>query len=347
MLLRSLLPAAMSHRRAVVVMTVATLLWATAGVFARQVQGAQGFEITFWRSVLALLSMLLLLRWWRGPGFFGRIPWREPVLWLSGLCWTTMFTAFMMALSFTTVANVLVLSALGPVFTALVNRFVLGNPLPRRTWFAIAMAGVGIFYIYAAQLTLGHDRKLIGSLIALLVPVGASAQWILMQREQQRVRRLVQQRLASELPTGQGVVTGTASGSGDGETPVPDGTPQPRSEPPPAIRDMVPAPLIGAALSALICLPFSVPFQATLPDMGWLALLGMVQLAIPCSMAVVASRVLHAPELSLLALLEIIFGILLTWWGAGEIPGPNVAIGGALVIVALALNEILGWRQTE
>ena len=47
MLLRSLLPAAMSHRRAVVVMTLATLLWATAGVFTRQITGAQGFEITF------------------------------------------------------------------------------------------------------------------------------------------------------------------------------------------------------------------------------------------------------------------------------------------------------------
>lgn len=344
MLLRSLLPVAMSHRRAAVVMTAATLMWATAGVFTRQIVGAQGFEITFWRSLLALVSMLLLLRWWRGPGFFGRIPWREPVLWLSGLCWTTMFTAFMMALSFTTVANVLVLSALGPVFTALVNRFVLGNPLPRRTWMAIAMAGAGIFYIYAAQLTLGHDRKLIGSLIALLVPVGASAQWILMQREQQRVRRLAPQRLTSELPPQKGgmpdqggkvLVLSTAEDQLAQQGPVP------------AIRDMVPALLIGAALSALICLPFAIPFQATLADMGWLALLGMVQLAIPCSLAVVASRVLHAPELSLLALLEIIFGILLTWWGAGEIPGPNVAIGGALVIVALALNEILGWRQSE
>ena len=343
MLLRSLLPAAMSHRRAVVVMTLATLLWATAGVFTRQITGAQGFEITFWRSVLALASMLLLLRWWRGPGFFGRIPWREPVLWLSGLCWATMFTAFMMVLSFTTVANVLVLSALGPVFTALVNRFVLGNPLPRRTWMAIATAGAGIFYIYAAQLTLGHDRKLIGSLIALLVPVGASAQWILMQREQQRVRRLTPQRLTTELLIEQGVMPD--QGSKAQVLPTEDVLPQ--QMPAPAIRDMVPALLIGAALSALICLPFAIPFQATLADMGWLALLGMVQLAIPCSMAVVASRVLHAPELSLLALLEIIFGILLTWWGAGEIPGPNVAIGGALVIVALALNEILGWRQSE
>ena len=343
MLLRSLLPAAMSHRRAVVVMTLATLLWATAGGFTRQITGAQGFEITFWRSVLALASMLLLLRWWRGPGFFGRIPWREPVLWLSGLCWATMFTAFMMALSFTTVANVLVLSALGPVFTALVNRFVLGNPLPRRTWMAIATAGAGIFYIYAAQLTLGHDRKLIGSLIALLVPVGASAQWILMQREQQRVRRLTPQRLTTELLIEQGVMPD--QGSKAQVLPTEDVLPQ--QMPAPAIRDMVPALLIGAALSALICLPFAIPFQATLADMGWLALLGMVQLAIPCSMAVVASRVLHAPELSLLALLEIIFGILLTWWGAGEIPGPNVAIGGALVIVALALNEILGWRQSE
>jgi drug/metabolite transporter (DMT)-like permease len=55
--------------------------------------------------------------------------------------------------------------------------------------------------------------------------------------------------------------------------------------------------------------------------------------------------VLKAPEISLLALLEIIFGILLAWAGAGEVPGSNVLYGGALVIGALVINELLGWRQ--
>jgi len=69
------------------------------------------------------------------------------------------------------------------------------------------------------------------------------------------------------------------------------------------------------------------------------------QLAIPCVLSVLCARVLQAPELSLLALLEVVFGILLAWVGAGEAPGQTVAVGGTLVIGALVANELLGWRQ--
>jgi hypothetical protein len=56
-------------------------------------------------------------------------------------------------------------------------------------------------------------------------------------------------------------------------------------------------------------LPLSLPFTATGTDVAWLGLLGLVQLAIPCTLSVICARVLKAPEVSLLALLEIIFGI--------------------------------------
>jgi drug/metabolite transporter (DMT)-like permease len=46
-----------------------------------------------------------------------------------------------------------------------------------------------------------------------------------------------------------------------------------------------------------------------------------------------------------LALLEVIFGILLAWVGAGEVPAATVLAGGALVIGALVINEVLGWRE--
>jgi drug/metabolite transporter (DMT)-like permease len=55
--------------------------------------------------------------------------------------------------------------------------------------------------------------------------------------------------------------------------------------------------------------------------------------------------VLKAPEVALLALLEIIFGITLAWLGAGEAPSPSVLAGGALVIGALVFNEWLGLRD--
>jgi drug/metabolite transporter (DMT)-like permease len=51
--------------------------------------------------------------------------------------------------------------------------------------------------------------------------------------------------------------------------------------------------------------------------------------------------------LSLLALLEVVFGILLAWVGAGEVPEARVLVGGLLVLAALLGNEILGWRQAR
>jgi drug/metabolite transporter (DMT)-like permease len=48
---------------------------------------------------------------------------------------------------------------------------------------------------------------------------------------------------------------------------------------------------------------------------------------------------LPAPEIALLALLEVIFGVLLAWLGAGEVPADSTLAGGALVLAALAANE--------
>ena len=103
--------------------------------------------------------------------------------------------------------------------------------------------------------------------------------------------------------------------------------------------------LMGAALSALVTLPLALPFQATPHDLGLLAMLGSVQLAIPCVLSVWCARVLKAPEVSLLQLLEVLFGITLAWLGANEAPGTAVMLGGSLVLGALVSNEALGWWQ--
>ena len=103
--------------------------------------------------------------------------------------------------------------------------------------------------------------------------------------------------------------------------------------------------LIGAALSALVVLPLAYPFQASAHDLGLLALLGGVQLAIPCLLMVMLARVLPAPEVSLLALLEVVFGVTWAWLGAGEQPSSATLTGGALVILALVINEMLALRQ--
>ena len=290
----------LTHSRAVFLMIAITLMWSIAGVVTRHLESARSFEVTFWRSFFTLVSLLVILPMFQGRQVFSRIRHAGRFLWVSGICWSIMFTAFMLALTMTTVANVLVTMALGPFLTALIARVFIGHRIAPRTWFAIAVAGVGIAWMYGSQVNLdGGLGQFAGTLVALLVPMAAAVNWTVVQRSQAQGEKI----------------------------------------------DLVPAVLVGAAISSLVTLPLAFPFAATGRDLGLLALLGLVQLAIPCVLSVICARVLKAPEMALLALLEIIFGILLAWLGAGEVPAASVLSGGLLVIGALVLNEVMGWRQ--
>lgn len=108
--------------------------------------------------------------------------------------------------------------------------------------------------------------------------------------------------------------------------------------------DLIPAVLLGSAFSAAIVLPFAWPLQASLHDIGILAILGFFQLGLPCMLMVRAAKSLSAPEVSLLALLEVLLGPLWTWLGAGEVPARETLIGGAVVLAALVLNELAALR---
>ena len=292
----------MTHRRAVLLMVGVTLMWSIAGVVTRHLDSARGFETTFWRSLFNALALTLMLGWIRGPARLWRtLRGGGRALWISGLCWCVMFTAFMVALALTNVANVLVTMALAPLFTALGARLALGHRLALRTWGAVLVAGAGIAWMYGAELGGSDARHWIGTSVALCVPIAAAVNWTLLQH--------VQHQAGADAP------------------------------------DMLAPVLLGALLSALLTLPLSLPFAATPHDLGLLALLGVVQLAIPCLLAVRVAQVLSAPEVSLLALLEVVFGVLWVWLGSDEAPSAAVLGGGALVLGALAANEALALRR--
>jgi drug/metabolite transporter (DMT)-like permease len=109
--------------------------------------------------------------------------------------------------------------------------------------------------------------------------------------------------------------------------------------------DLVPAVMLGGALSCLIALPFALPFSATSRDIALLAFLGVTQLGLPCMLLVLASRSLLAPEIALLGLLEVVLGPLWVWLLAGEEPGRSTLVGGAIVLAALAANELTALRK--
>jgi drug/metabolite transporter (DMT)-like permease len=283
-------------------MVAVTLMWSIAGVVTRHLEATRSFEVTFWRSLINSAALTVMLGVMRGPAALARsIGNGGRVLWASSLCWCVMFTNFMIAITLTTVANVLITMSIAPLLTALVARFALGHRLPLRTWGAIVVAGIGIGWMYGSEVAGSESRHVVGTLVAVGVPIAAAINWTMIQHD---------------------------SRSG-------------------ARRDMLPAVLIGAVLSVLVSLPLALPLSASLHDIGLLGLLGVVQLAIPCVVAVTAARVLSAPEVSLLALLEVVFGVAWAWLGAGEAPSASVLAGGALVLGALAANEAIAMRNSS
>jgi drug/metabolite transporter (DMT)-like permease len=108
--------------------------------------------------------------------------------------------------------------------------------------------------------------------------------------------------------------------------------------------DLVPAVMLGGALSCLIALPFALPFNSTQRDLLLLAFLGVTQLGLPCMLLVIASRRLLAPEIALIGLLEVVLGPLWVWLAVGEEPGRATLVGGVVVIAALLANELAAMR---
>ena len=171
----------MTHRKAVALMILVTLLWSTAGVVTRHLDSARSFEVTFWRSAFNAVALSVALSAMRGAALWrgiARAPW--PV-WASGLCWSVMYTAFMVAITLTSVANVLVTMSIGPLLTALLSRIVLGHRLATRTWVAIGVAGVGIAWMFGREAQISTPAQLAGIAVALCVPVAAAINWTLLQ----------------------------------------------------------------------------------------------------------------------------------------------------------------------
>jgi drug/metabolite transporter (DMT)-like permease len=294
--------ATLTHRRAVGLMVCATLLWSIAGVVTRhlspELQRTGRFEITFWRSLFAASFVAAYLLLWRHGGGLRAVASAGWAGVISGLCWATMYSAFMLALTLTTTANTLVVLSVGPLIAALLARLVLGTRIGLRTWVAIIAAMIGIGWMFAQDASGLGGTHLVGMLIAFAVPLAAAVNLVTLQRTRVRV-------------------------------------------------DFIPAVFLGATLSAVAMLPLAMPLHSDMRDIALLAMLGFFQLGLPCMFLVVVARSLPAHEVALLALLEVVFGTLWAWLGAGETPSRATLTGGAVVLGALTLNELAATRRAS
>lgn len=168
-----------AHRRAAWLLAFCALLWSSAGVLTRHLQQAEGFEITFWRSLFCVIGVAaaLAVRHRGNPVAPVRAMGVAGIV--SGLMWAVMFTCFMLALTRTSVANTLVTLSVAPLLTALLAWIVLGERVRAATWVAIVMAGAGIGWMVREGLS---GEGLAGMAIAAAVPVASAINIVVLRR---------------------------------------------------------------------------------------------------------------------------------------------------------------------
>ncbi len=167
------------HRKGIALMVGATLCWATAGVLVRNMEVTDGWKIAFWRSLFMSAFLLVVLSVQHGS----RLPRRVHAMgWpgvVSGLLFAGMMTSFILALSLTTVANVLVVGSISPFVAALCGHLFLGEKVALRTWIAMTAAIGGITMMFFDALSGGGWA---GNLIALCIPLGFGVNVVILRK---------------------------------------------------------------------------------------------------------------------------------------------------------------------
>ena len=155
-----LIPRIPEHRKGLVYIIIAATLWSSSGLFIK-VLTLSAFQISFFRSLVAALTIVLILRFrGRKPEFHLR--WSDAA---CTLCYALTVILFVSATKLTTAANAIFLQFTAPIYLLFLEPWVFKRPLQRKDACAVAACMGGMALFFGGHLELGG---LIGNLLAIL-----------------------------------------------------------------------------------------------------------------------------------------------------------------------------------
>jgi DME family drug/metabolite transporter len=164
------------RRRGVLLIVGAALLWSTGGIGIKALPETP-LEVTFCRSLIASIALLLL---YRGK-LWGRRQWRlSPTFGVALVSYAACLTSFVTATKWTTAANAIFLQYAGVIWVMLFAPIVLGEALRRIDVIAAtaALSGMALFFIGRFEM-----RGMAGNGVAVLSGIFFAALLLAMRRE--------------------------------------------------------------------------------------------------------------------------------------------------------------------
>jgi drug/metabolite transporter (DMT)-like permease len=160
---------------------LSALMWSFGGTIARFIDTADSWTVVFWRSVWAAAFLICFMAWrdgWRGMLRLFRD------MGLPGLavavCFATASTCFVVALAYTTVANILLMQAGVPLLAALLAWVLFRERVAVATWVAIAAVIAGVAIMVSESLDGAVSP--IGDGLSLLIAVMFSIATVITRR---------------------------------------------------------------------------------------------------------------------------------------------------------------------
>ncbi|WP_299852526.1 DMT family transporter [uncultured Roseovarius sp.] len=276
------------HLKGLLFTTLGVLFVVPDSLFVRLIV-ADPLVVAFWRGMtsgLIILAGLLVVQGTKGFGEVLRCGWPGVIyMFLIG----STAPGFVLAITQTSVANVVFIFASMPVFSAIFSRVFLGEPIRLRMvlTMAVVMVGLGIIAYGSEESEIASWK---GDAWALYVTIAYSG-------------ALTAVRKVKEI-------------------------------------SMIPAIPIAYIGSALVFWPFIAPVEA-FPGQWELFVGHGAFIAIATCFLTLGPRFISSAEVSLLILLESVLAPILVWVVIGEDPGEWALIGGAVVIGALFVSNLV------
>jgi drug/metabolite transporter (DMT)-like permease len=160
---------------------LSALMWSFGGAIARFIHAGDSWTVVFWRSLWAAAFLVGFMVWrdgWRGMvALFRGMGW--PGLAVA-LCFGVASTCFVVALAYTTVANILLMQAGVPLLAALFAWALFREKISRETWIAISAVITGVAIMVSDSLD--GEVSPLGDGLALLIAVVFSAATVITRR---------------------------------------------------------------------------------------------------------------------------------------------------------------------
>ena len=281
------------HLKGLLITTLGVLLVIPDSLFVRLIV-AEPMVISFWRAMTSGVIILIVVLATQGVGGFRAVAgtgWRGA---LYVVIIASTVPAFVLAITNTSVANVVFIFASMPIFATFFGRLLLGEPVRARMVWTMLVVAAGLAIIaYGSGSHATASWK--GDLWALYISV-AYALALTVLRQLKHV---------SMIPA-------------------------------------IPVAFIGVALVIWVFADPVPAFQIQWPlFVGHGVFIG----AATCLLAV-GPRYISGAEVALLILLESVLAPLLVWAVVGEHPGHRALVGGAVVISALLVSNLVALRRS-